>query len=175
MEKIPTLIIIPPVQYSKTTWGGANRFEAFIRSLGWEPKLLILPWGELRELEGVLEQIKTQTRNKIVFGFSLGALYAHLGATQAQHLILGSISPFFLEDVEEGNSRWMISYTKGNATMLADILIGGLEDNQMQRRCDSIVQFYTTATKTIVPNVDHELFHPDYLAAIAKCLEKLNR
>jgi hypothetical protein len=76
-----------------------------------------------------------------VLGFSLGALSAQLGALRARHLILGSISPFFLEDDDEPE-RWMISYRNGNAATPADVLVGALEDEQMHRRTTAVRDGY---------------------------------
>ena len=105
-------------------------------------------------------------------GFSLGALYAHLGALRARHLILGSISPFFLEDDDEPK-RWMISYQQGNADTPADVLVGAKEDRQMHRRATAVREFYRHCTYTIVPEADHELWHPNYLKAIKGALDRL--
>jgi hypothetical protein len=105
-------------------------------------------------------------------GFSLGALYAHLGALRARHLILGSISPFFLEDDDEPE-RWMVSYRAGNADTPADILVGAQEDAQMHRRAEAIYEFYRASSFTVVPSVEHELWHPNYLQAIKTALDRL--
>lgn len=105
-------------------------------------------------------------------GFSLGALYSHLGALKAKHLILGSISPFFLEDDDEPH-RWMVSYREGNAATPTDVLVGDKEDAQMHRRSESIRDYYTQSTYTVVPAADHELWHPHYLAALGKALDQL--
>lgn len=107
-----------------------------------------------------------------LMGFSLGALYAHLGALRARHLILGSVSPFFLEDDDEPQ-RWMISYKDGNADTPADVLVGAKEGGQMHRRATAIRDFYRHCTFTIVPEADHELWHPHYLQAIKDALNRL--
>ena len=78
----------------------------------------------------MFEQVNAQTAGKVVMGFSLGALYSHLGALRARHLILGSISPFFLEDDDEPQ-RWMISYQAGNADTPADVLVETEERGQV--------------------------------------------
>ena len=90
-----------------------------------------------------------------------------------RHLILGSISPFFLEDDDEPQ-RWMISFRDGNAVTSADVLLGANEDAQMHRRAESVRDFYTQSTYTVVPDADHELWHPNYLAAIGKVLNRLS-
>ena len=105
-------------------------------------------------------------------GFSLGALYSHLGALRARHLILGSIAPFFLEDDDEPE-RWMISYRAGNADTPADILVGGKEDEQMHRRAMAVRDFYRHHTYTVVTEAEHELWHPHYLQAIKTALDRL--
>ncbi len=106
-------------------------------------------------------------------GFSLGALYSHLGALEAKHLILGSISPFFKEDDDEP-MRWDISYREGNAAIPADILVGEIEDEQMHRRSESVRDFYDNSTYTVVYEAEHELWHPNYLAAIGESLVRLS-
>ena len=120
----------------------------------------------------VFGQVNAQTAGKFVMGFSLGALYSHLGALRARHLILGSVSPFFLEDDDEPQ-RWMISYQEGNADTPADVLVGGKEDGQMHRRATAVRDFYRQCTYTVVPEADHELWHPNYLQAIKGALERL--
>ena len=76
-----------------------------------------------------------------MLGFSLGALCAQLRAWRARHLILGSISPFFLEDDDEPKRR-MISSRNGNAATPADVLVGALEDEQMHRRTKAVPDGY---------------------------------
>ena len=107
-----------------------------------------------------------------MLGFSLGALSAQLGALRARHLILGSISPFFLEDDDEPE-RWMVSYRSGNAATPADVLVGALEDEQMHRRATAIRDFYRHNTYTVVPAAEHELWHPNYLQAIKSALDRI--
>jgi len=60
---------------------------------------------------------------------------------RARHLILGSISPFFLEDDDELERR-MISSRSGNAATPADVLLGTLEGEQMHRRTTAVRDGY---------------------------------
>ncbi len=90
----------------------------------------------------------------------------------ARHLILGSISPFSLEDEDEPQ-RWMISYQAGNAETRADVLVGSKEDGQMHRRAAAVRDFYRQCTYTVVPEADHELWHRNYLQAIKTALDRL--
>ena len=169
---MPTLTIVPPMP------GAERRFRPFVaavQSFGWESEFVRLdfpgahpPFGS-REL---FPQVEAQTAGKVVLGFSLGALYAHLGAKQARHLILGSISPFFLEDQDEPQ-RWLISYREGNPATPADILVGAREDAQMHARAEQIRDFYSQCTYTAVPDAEHELWHPNYLQAIQTALARL--
>lgn len=135
------LTIVPPMP------GAERRFQPFVdfvHTCGWETEFVRLDFGGRRPPFGdnaIFPQVDAQTAGKVVLGFSLGALYAHLGALRAKHLILGSISPFFLEDDDEP-SRWMVSYTAGNPATPADILVGALEDAQMHRRAQSVYEFY---------------------------------
>ena len=76
-----------------------------------------------------------------MLGFSLGALSAQLGALRARHLILGSISPFFLEDDDEPERR-MISFRSGNSATPAAMLLGTLEGEQMHRRTTAVRDGY---------------------------------
>jgi hypothetical protein len=117
-------------------------------------------------------RVGAQTAGKVVMAFSLGALYSHLGALQARHLILGSISPFFLEDDDEPE-RWMISYRDGNATIPTDILFDEKEDEQMHRHATSVRDFYHRHTYTVVPEAEHELWHPNNLQAVMIALDWL--
>ncbi len=158
--------------------GAEKRFQPFVdfvQSCGWETEFVRMDWEGPQPAFGnpaVISQVGAQTAGKVVMGFSLGALYAHLGARQAKHLILGSISPFFLEDEDEPQ-RWMISYREGNAAIPADVLVGGKEDEQMHRRSESVRDFYQQRTYTVVEAADHELWHPEYLAAIGQALARL--
>ncbi|MCB1105439.1 MAG: hypothetical protein KDK74_11970, partial [Cephaloticoccus sp.] len=94
---MPLLTIVPPMP------GAERRFKpfvAFVQSCGWETEFVQLDWNGDQPNFGsnaLFPQVGAQTVGKVVMGFSLGALYSHLGARQARHLILGSISPFFLE------------------------------------------------------------------------------
>lgn len=158
---------------------GAERrfrpFVEFVRRSGWETEFVPLKWSGSQPNFGSRElfpQVDAQTAGKVVLGFSLGALYAHLGALHARHLILGSISPFFLEDDDEPQ-RWMISYREGNAATPADILVGAKEDAQMHRRAAAVRDFYRQHTYTDVADADHELWHPNYLHAIKAALDRL--
>lgn len=160
--------------------GAEKRFKPFVnfvQSCGWEAEFVHLDWSNPQPAFGnaaVFSQVGAQTADKIVMGFSLGALYAHLGALQAKHLILGSISPFFLEDDDEPQ-RWMISYREGNAATPVDVLVGGKEDEQMHRRAESVRDFYQRNSYTVVTEADHELWHPDYLSAIGQALDRLDQ
>ncbi len=151
-------------------------FVDFVRSTGWDTEFVQLEWNGRQpnfSSTALFPQVDAQTENKIVMGFSLGAVYAHLGALRAKHLILGSISPFFLEDDDEPE-RWQISYRAGNARTPADILVGALEDEQMHRRATAIRDFYHHHTYTDVKGAEHELWHPNYLAAIQTALTRLH-
>ncbi len=158
--------------------GAERRFRPFVEFVhrsGWETEFVQLDWSGSQPNFGSRElfpQVDAQTVGKVVFGFSLGALYAHLGALRARHLILGSISPFFLEDDDEPE-RWMISYRAGNADTPADVLVGAKEDAQMHRRAVAVRDFYRQPTYTDVADADHELWHPNYLQAIRAALDRL--
>ena len=197
---MPTLTIVPPMP------GAERRFQPFVdfvKKCGWETEFVRLDFGGHMPPFGdnaIFPQVDAQTAGKVVMGFSLGALYAHLGALRARHLILGSISPFFLEDDDEP-ARWMVSYTAGNPATPTDILVGAREDEQMHRRAKSVYEFYRTGhqsrasdvprasgssnlpanhysrpttshspTFTIVPEAEHELWHPSYLHSIKAAL-----
>lgn len=158
---------------------GAERrwkpFVDFVHGAGWETEFVRLEWnGEQPNFDStaLFAQVDLQTAGKVVMGFSLGAFYAHLGALRARHLILGSISPFFLEDDDEPQ-RWMISYRAGNPHTPADVLLGAKEDEQMHRRATAVRDFYLHHTYADVPGADHELWHPNYLQAIATALDRL--
>ncbi|HVT73062.1 MAG TPA: hypothetical protein VHD61_07990 [Lacunisphaera sp.] len=170
--RMPLLTIVPPMP-------GAERrfrpFADFAHASGWETEFVRLEWPGAQPnfaSTALFAQVEAQTADKVVMGFSLGGLYAHLGALQARHLILGSISPFFLEDDDEPQ-RWMISYRAGNADTPADILVGAREDGQMHRRAAAIRDFYRRHTYTDVPDAEHELWHPNYLQAIKAALDRL--
>lgn len=166
------LTIVPPMP------GAERRFRPFVdfvHAAGWTTEFVQLKWPGGHPPFGatdIFPQVDARTAGKIVLGFSLGALYSHLGALRARHLILGSISPFFLEDDDEPQ-RWMVSYRAGNAATPADILVGGLEDEQMHRRATAVRDFYRQHTYTVVPDAEHELWHPNYLSAIRAALERL--
>jgi hypothetical protein len=171
---MPLLTIVPPMP------GAERRFQPFVdfvhQSCGWETEFVRLDFGNRRPPFGdnaIFPQVEAQTAGKVVLGFPLGALYAHLGALRAKHLILGSISPFFLEDDDEPQ-RWMVSYTAGNAATPADILVGALEDVQMHRRATAVRDFYHRHTYTSVAEAEHELWHPNYLQAIRTALDRLH-
>lgn len=169
---MPLLTIVPPMP------GAERRFKPFVdfvHAAGWETEFVRLdhagrhpPFGS----NEIFPQVGTQTVGKVVMGFSLGALYSHLGALRARHLILGSISPFFLEDDDEPQ-RWMVSYRAGNPSTPADILVGATEDEQMHRRAAAIRDFYQQRTYTVVSEAEHELWHPNYLQAIKAALDRL--
>ncbi len=169
---MPLLTIVPPMP------GAERRFKPFVdfvHAAGWETEFVRLemtgrqpPFGST----AIFPQVDAQTAGKVVMGFSLGALYSHLGALRARHLILGSISPFFLEDDDEP-ARWMISYRAGNPYIPADILVGAEEDAQMHRRAEAVRDFYRQSTFTNVAEADHELWHPNYLKEIKTALDRL--
>lgn len=169
---MPLLTIVPPMP------GAERRFKPFVdfvHAAGWETEFVRLEWSGRVPSFGSTEifpQVDAQTAGKVVMGFSLGALYTHLGALRARHLILGSISPFFLEDDDEPE-RWMVSYRAGNASTPADIMVGGKEDAQMHRRAIAIRDFYRQHTFTVVDDAEHELWHPHYLHAIKTALDRL--
>lgn len=172
---MPLLTIVPPMP------GAERRFRPFVefihKDCGWETEFVRLDWPAQRPPFGsnaLFAQVGVQTEGKVVLGFSLGALYSHLGALRARHLVLGSISPFFLEDDDEPE-RWMISYREGNADTPADILVGAREDAQMHRRAIAVRDFYRRHTFTVVPDADHELWHPNYLRAIRDALARVGQ
>jgi hypothetical protein len=170
---MPLLTIVPPMP------GAERRFKPFVefvRTCGWETEFVRLEWNGPQpnfDSTALFPQVDAQTAGKVVMGFSMGALYAHLGALRARHLILGSISPFFLEDDDE-SERWMISYRAGNPATPADILVGALEDEQMHRRATAIRDYYRHHTYTDVADAEHELWHPHYLQAIKAALDRVH-
>jgi hypothetical protein len=169
---MPLLTIVPPMP------GAERRFKPFVnfvQASGWTTEFVRLeglgrrpPFGSTE----IFPQVDAQTAGKVVMGFSLGALYSHLGALHARHLILGSISPFFLEDDDEPE-RWKVSYRAGNAHTPADVLVGAFEDEQMHRRATAVRDFYHRHTYTVVPEAEHELWHSNYLQAIKAALDRL--
>ena len=170
---MPTLTLVPPMPGAETRF---KPFVEFVQSQGWDAEFVQIDWNGPQPSFGrrdVIDQIGPQTAGKIVMGFSLGALYSHLGALQAKHLILGSISPFFKEDDDEP-MRWDISYREGNAAIPADVLVGGKEDAQMHRRAESVRDFYEQCTYTVVSGADHELWHPNYLTAMGESLQRIS-
>jgi hypothetical protein len=66
-----------------------------------------------------------------------------------------------------------VSYRAGNAHTPADVLVGAREDEQMHRRATAVRDFYRQHTYTDVPDAEHELWHPNYLQAIATALDRL--
>jgi hypothetical protein len=168
---MPLLTIVPPMS------GAERRFQPFVdfvQTAGWETEFVRLDWTGRQPSFGstaLFPQVEAQTAGKVVMGFSLGALYSHLGALRARRLILGSISPFFLEDDDEPQ-RWMISYRAGNADIPAEVLVGALEDEQMHRRATAVRDFYRQSSYTVVPDAEHELWHPNYLSAIKAALDR---
>lgn len=166
------LTIVPPMP------GAERRFKPFVdflQAAGWETEFVRLEWVGSQpnfDSHALFPQIDAQTAGKVVMGFSLGALYSHLGAMRARHLILGSISPFFLEDDDEPR-RWRISYRAGNADIPADVLVGATEDAQMHRRAAAVRDFYRRCTYTVVHEAEHELWHPNYLQAIKAALDRI--
>ena len=171
--RMPLLTVVPPMP------GAERRFRPFIEFVhasGWETEFVDLDWTGPQPnfaSRALFSQVNAQTAGKLVMGFSLGALYAHLGALRARHLILGSISPFFLEDDDEPQ-HWPISYRDGNAATPADVLVGALEDEQMHRRARAVSDFYSHCTYTEVHDADHELWHPNYLQAFKAALDRLS-
>jgi hypothetical protein len=169
---MPLLTIVPPMP------GAERRFKPFVdfvQASGWETEFVRLEWAGRQPDFGstaFFPLVDAQTAGKVVMGFSLGALYAHLAALRARHLILGSISPFFLEDDDEPQ-RWMISYRAGNAAIPTDVLVGAKEDEQMHRRATAVRDFYRHHTYTVVPAAEHELWHPNYLQAVKTALDRL--
>lgn len=169
---MPLLTIVPPMP------GAERRFKPFlefVQACGWEAEFVRLEWNGRQPNFGskaLFAQVGAQTVGKVVMGFSLGALYSHLGALQARHLILGSISPYFLEDDDEPE-RWMISCREGNVSIPADVLVGEKEDEQMHRRASAVRDFYHYHTYTVVPEAEHELLHPHYLNAIKAALDRI--
>ena len=170
---MPLLTIVPPMP------GAERRFKPFVdfvQAAGWESEFVRLEWVGSQpnfDSHALFPQVDAQTAGKVVMGFSLGALYSHLGAVRARHLILGSISPFFLEDDDEPR-RWRISYRAGNADTPADVLVGATEDAQMHRRAAAVRDFYRHRTYTVVHDAGHELWHPNYLQAIKAALDRLD-
>jgi hypothetical protein len=67
----------------------------------------------------------------------------------------------------------MISYRNGNAATPADVLVGALEDEQMHRRATAVRDFCHQRSYTAVPAAEHELWHPNYLAAIKSALDRM--
>lgn len=169
---MPTLTIVPAVPSAERRY---QPFVDFLQSKGWASEFVRLDRLGLRPAFGdrrIFPQVRSQTGGKIVMGFSLGALYAHIGALQAKHLILASISPFFKEDYDEPE-RWEISYREGNSAIPVDVMVGEKEDAQMHRRAESVREFYDRSTYTVVAGADHELWHPNYLTAVGEALARL--
>jgi dihydrofolate reductase len=82
------LTIVPPMP------GAERRFQPFVdfvHAAGWETEFVRLDWTGRQPNFGstaLFSQVDAQTAGKVVMGFSLGALYSHLGALRARHLTL---------------------------------------------------------------------------------------
>jgi len=169
---MPLLTIVPAMPAAERR---LKPFVDFVHTCGWETEFVSMEWtgGQPNfDSTALFSQVDAQTAGKVVMGFSLGALYSHLGALQARHLILGSISPFFLEDEDEPR-RWKVSYRAGNAGTPVDVLVGGKEDEQMHRRAEAVRDFYRQHTYTVVKDAEHEPWHPHYLSAFKTALDRL--
>ena len=75
---MPLLTIVPPMP------GAERRFKPFVdfvQAAGWEAEFVRLDWtGRQPNFDSttLFPQVDAQTAGKVVMGFSLGAVYAHL-------------------------------------------------------------------------------------------------
>ncbi len=66
-----------------------------------------------------------------------------------------------------------LSYRSGNTAAPADVRVGALEDEEMHRRATAVRDFYRQRSYTAVAAAEHDLWHPNYLAAIKSALDRL--
>jgi hypothetical protein len=192
-----TIFIIPGYRHVPTQKAYQALFE-ILKSEGYEPILVAIPWKKTTISENTTYFLKTynkiKTKKKYILGFSFGAMIAFLAATKisVDGLILCSLSPYFQEDLPKKKIylRSPIQADRYNdfsklhfATLAKQLkakkihlLYGSKEARSLIRRVNDAFTRITLEEKSVqrVKEVDHNISDPRYLQSIHDLAKELN-
>lgn len=161
------------------------------------PVLITIDWKKKKNrkvsfkehLDDFERQVKIGKYDKTyVFGFSFGAMIAFLTAAKIKPnaLILGSLSPWFKEDVinlKKSDLKWWKETYLDNPPLFnalaqkikarAYILVGSKESPELIDRAKDAHRLIKKSTLKIIPGVGHDISKRKYMEAIRSVIERL--
>jgi len=197
MSPKKTIFVIPGYRHVPTNKAYLALSE-ILKSEGYEPILVEIPWKKTTISENTAHFIKTynkiKTRKKYILGFSYGAMIAFLAATKisVDTLILCSLSPYFQEDLPKKKVYFRSpiqadrynDFSKLHFATLAKklkakkihLLYGTKEARSLIRRVNDAFARITLEDKFVqrVKAVDHNIGDKRYLETIHQIAKILN-
>jgi esterase/lipase len=179
--------------------GSANmvqykRVIAEFKKRGFKTRPIKITWDRRVMSDYIAEFLKQIHHNKndevYIFGFSLGAMIAFITAKQVKPkvLILGSLSPFFKEDLRFVKKSWknylgknrlkdfekfsFEKIAKQNKKYKAYLLVGEKEDKILLRKAKKTYQVLNDSEMIIVKNARHNIKDFKYLQEISRVVGK---
>lgn len=124
-----------------------------------------------------------------VLGFSYGATIAFLTAkrTHPAHLILCSLSPYFVEDQKNLEPSWLKFWKKEfvksdysfkelapGVTSQIDLIVGSEEHTSVLKRARDARKRLPNVSLTVAKGAKHNIGQKEYLATIEKLIDRLD-
>jgi esterase/lipase len=195
-----TIFIIPGYRQVPTQKAYLALSE-ILKSEGYEPILVTIPWKKTTISENTEYFLKTYNKAKVgkkyILGFSFGAMIAFLAATKisVDGLILCSLSPYFQEDLptlsgQEKKFRSPIQADRYNdfsqlhfttlakklKTKKIHLLYGSKEAKSLIKRVTTAFEQINLEEKYVeaVKSVEHNIGDKRYLQTIHQVAKQLN-
>lgn len=185
-----TVLFVPGFEESSQD-EGYDQVAASIRARGYRVKFVDIKWGHttmtawVRQLRQ--EYMKHDPAETVLAGFSFGAMIALTVAADRNPVALWlfSLSPYFAEDMkilpEVGKQavgpRRVKVFEKLEFASLARaircptlIVMGVLESEYLVKRCEAARQEIAHSNLVTVPDCEHDLADPKYIAEIVKAI-----
>lgn len=191
-----TIFIIPGYRHVPSQKAYQSLSE-ILKSEGYEPILVTIPWRKTTISENTEYFIKTynksKTKRNYILGFSFGAMIAFLAATKisVDGLILCSLSPYFQEDLpqkkrfshspiqadryEDFSKLHFATLVKKLKVKKIHLLYGSKEARSLIRRVNDAFEQINLEEKYIqrIKATDHNIGDKRYLQSIHQVAQKL--
>ncbi len=185
------VVYIIPEYMGSPSDSAYRKVGTIFQSIGIKPIGISITWKRRTMTQYVNEfmekynKIKKRNEEVYLFGFSYGANVAFIAATQIKPkaVIMGSLSPFFKEDLKYAYKSWLRGVGK---TRVADhrnqsfnsfakkfksralIFVGEKEWEQCHRRARIAHKLIKNSKLIVVPSARHKLQQKEYQAAVKK-------
>jgi pimeloyl-ACP methyl ester carboxylesterase len=169
---------------------GHEKLEAIFRAQGLTPIHVSIPWQKtkperfpdyVKQFSAAYNRLKGV--EKYVFGFSFGATIAFVAAAKIKPkgIILGSLSPYFIEDQKKLRPSWLRFWKENFADSdysfnaiapkirsKVHLIVGDKEGPESMGRAKAGKKMIANSKLTVIKGGKHDAFQKKYLKAIEK-------